>query len=660
MKAIAPYWINAAQWNAAAAAHNAVAPQHRIVEYRSNMVGLGQDILYMIATDCLRLSMHFFHPIQQCAQQVYYTALPLSPTSSHLHRSYLQSTIDDQLSYITTFSGAPKTWGSLLRTIGIRPRQLTCIATSIQQIISACEDIVHIYDAVTGVLQQSLCAPEAVVKIKASPDGTFLFFVHSSSVTMWDVQTGGHINTFHVQSWICDLAVSTTFIACGLYDGSVIFWNIHTKEKSQVFGNDHPVITVLWLTPQELAVASQGSVYIHNIVTHKTQASFSFIEPVWGMVLQRYGGVLLVGTSEGENLVRSSFEIIRLLEEHSQEDMHSRERSHTYHGQLLNPTLAGDDVVCITPPSGVQIFDTRTHMLVNNPPLLGAAISVAVSLNRNLVVQTQDSIQIFSIDVLTSNEIHESVQPSHIYPLGKMYIICLLQPNRKLAILKLWNLQDLRRNEDTPSLRSLLMGQSTSARGLVAEFGVPAVMEAWRSGAPLPELSEVANEDRPLSGLSPDCARVATVHRSPRQEVRVKDMKTGTTLAKLRLKRDDLGGGEVYDLIFHSETGFSLKIDGPGWHIQIAYDVVASPSGRYSHTIVRGEPVTLSEPRVAPPYTLDANYEWVVDAQSRKICWISPGNVRRGSGGHFWAGLSLVMVGDDGVVRKVTFREPNR
>jgi hypothetical protein len=43
---------------------------------------------YDLATDCLRLSMHFFHPIQQCAQQVYHTALPLSPTSSLLRNSY--------------------------------------------------------------------------------------------------------------------------------------------------------------------------------------------------------------------------------------------------------------------------------------------------------------------------------------------------------------------------------------------------------------------------------------------------------------------------------------------------------------------------------------------------------------------------------------------
>ena len=106
--------------------------------------------------------MHFFHPIQQCAQQVYHTALPLSPTSS-LQKHYLPKFADDQPSHVIAFIGAPSTWGLLLRTIDIRPMELTSIATSGQWIIAACGDIVKIYDAVTGVLKQSL-SPSKPVK----------------------------------------------------------------------------------------------------------------------------------------------------------------------------------------------------------------------------------------------------------------------------------------------------------------------------------------------------------------------------------------------------------------------------------------------------------------------------------------------------------------
>ena len=185
-------------------------------------------------------------------------------------------------------------------------------------------------------------------------------------------------------------------------------------------------------------------------------------------------------------------------------------------------------------------------------------------------------------------------------------------------------------------------------------------MEAWQSGTPLPGRAEAADEDAPLSALSPSCTRVVTIaHDSLQWNLRLKHVRDGTTLAKIPLELGDLGMGEVYDLTFDSETRFHLKIDGPGWHLQIPYDIIPSWSGSHSHTITRGEPVPLSGPRVKPPYTLDANCEWVIDAESRKVCWVSPGNVRRGNGGHFWAGLSLVMVGDDGVVRKLTFKQPD-
>ena len=193
-------------------------------------------ILYGLAMDCLQLSMHFFHPIQLCAQQVYHTTIPLSPTSSILRKYYLQSVIDNQLSHVTTFSGAPGTWGSLLRTIDTRPRQLTCITTSVQKIISACEDIVTIYDAVTGVPQQLLQAPGRVIKIQGSPDGSILFFAHPFSVTMWDVQTGGLIHTFIAQSEVNDIAASATYIACSSSDGSVTYWDIHTRGEGRGLG----------------------------------------------------------------------------------------------------------------------------------------------------------------------------------------------------------------------------------------------------------------------------------------------------------------------------------------------------------------------------------------------------------------------------------------
>ena len=615
--------------------------------------------LHNLATDCLRLSMHFFHPIQQCAQQVYHTAIPLSPSSSHMHKSHLQSVIDHQLSHIVAYSGAPSTWGLILRTINLRPRQLTCITTSAQRIIAACEEIVNIYDAVTFILQQSLCASAAVTKIQDSPDGSVLFFAHSLSITMWDVQTGGLIHTFTTQSGINDIAISETgdHIACGSSDGSVTFWNVSTRVEGKDFGDCSPVVKIHWLSPLELTVATQSSVYVYNITAGRTSNKPFNSTSVWGMVYldqHKY----LVGTSwpGEEDQEMCTFEPI----EHTQGRL-CREPwkapSPMSLGKLMDPTVAGNKIVCITPPSGVQLFDIKSYYRTNNPPLLDAATSVAVSLGRNLVVQTKDSIQIFSLDVLTSGENHRNIHLSHIYPLGEKYIICVLQPNRHLTLLDLETLREP--NESTLPPRSSLINQLSSAHGLVAEFGISAIAQAWESGTALPEWTETIEEDAPLSGLSPNRIWVVAIYGPPRRELHVKDAKDGIVLANLSLEDDNFGTGEVYDITFDSETRFYLKVDGPGWRIKIPHDVIPSSTGRYLYTVVRGEPVPLSEPRKTPPYTLDASCEWVIDSESRKICWISPGSIRRGNGGRFWAGLSLIMVGDDGVVRKLSLKEPD-
>ena len=644
---------------------------------KAEVIFLAITALHNLATDCLRLTMYFFYPIQQCAQQVYHSALPLSPISSELRKSCLQSITDNQISQVATFSGAPNTWGLLLRTIDIRPRQLTCVATSIQKIIATCGEIVNIYDAVTFVLRQSFCAPETVTKIQGSPDGSIMFFAHSLSVTMWDMQTGGLAHTFTVQSEINDIAVSPagTHIACGLSGGSVAFWNINTKE-GRGFGNDQPIVTICWLSPTELLVATRSSIYLSDITVIHTSNSLSIPGCVWGAAYLG-GDKFLVGStppSIGVDQELCSLEIISHQRANQEWQLLTRpgrlirqgtlqgRQPPMHFGQLTHPTRVGSKIVCITPPSGVRSFDTKSNNRTYNPPLLDAAMSVAVSLNRNLVVQTKDSIQIFSPDVLKTGEARDNVHPSHVYPLGEKHIICL-QSNRNITLLELETLAKLRPDDDASPLRSLFTDQSLSIRtpinrGLVAEFGVSVIMQAWQSGTPLPEWREAADEDAPLSGLSPRRTRIITVYGPPRQELHVKDAEDGTVLANLSLE-DSGSVGRVYDLTFDSETSFCLKVDGPGWHVQIPYDITASPSGCYSHTIAQGEPVPLSEPRAMPPYTLDANCEWVIDTKSRKICWISPGNIRRGSGGHFWVGLSLVMVGDDGVVRKLSFEEPD-
>lgn len=766
--------------------------------------------LYSLAEEYLRLTMYFFHPIQQCAQQIYHTALPLLPLTSQLHSVHRRRTADGRICRVHAFIGAPPQWGLLLTTIDVRPNRLTCIAAFAQKIVVACEDIVNIYDAVTFVLEQSLRAPQPVTKIQESEDGSILHFGHSSSVTSWDSQTGGFIDTFTTQSEILDMVVSPTgdHVACGLSDNSAVYWNLRTKEEGS-FESDRPLVTVRWLSPTKLVVAAQDSIHIVDVATDETTDTFPFPDPVWCAVVvseevvlvgvskpgvkggqeQRffktieyqpkpysivnppdgepeltewgYAGVpskkpnansskrppskvvqggfdaLVSGNDEDDGsseppqvkkrratwegkrtgLKKTGFQCgdpdfedprlqrchqmgdsdaLGLLKTHPQGEYApgaahraaKRWPESTYPGRLTRPTLVGNRIVCITPPSGVGVLDKDAGW-IERPPLLGMAESVVVSLTRNIAVQTEDSVQVFPTDALTSGDHQNNLHSPYIYlyPLGEEHVVCLELSGRRTT-LGLGAPQPIDPPIPRPSPTWANCPLPRNRCHSVEEWEVPSpIMPPGRLGVPLPpprwgeatggfgapavvprtapmkpyipflEWSDTVEEGPLLGGLSPSSTRVAIIYDLPQRKLRVRNAADGTILADLFLEDDELGVGVIYQLTFDSETEFYLRADGPGFHTQFPYEIVSAPSGPYPCTIRRGEPVPLPEPRTTP-YTLDANCEWVLDAQSRKICWISPENIRRGRGSHFWAGLSLVMLGSDGLVRTLTFKDP--
>lgn len=624
----------------------------------------GDAFLSKLATDYLRMTMYFFYPIQQCAQHTYDTALLLSPKSSIPHKTNKQRIAPGRV-YVTSYLNAPSDWGLLLTTISVGPKRPTSITTFTEKIAVACEDVVNIYNAVTFAIEQSLHTLQPITRIQGSGDGSILYSAHSHSVMSWDIQTGGLINTFHTRSEISDTAISQMdgHIACGLSDGSVACWNAHTKNERN-FGNGPPVVAVRWLSSAELVVATKSFVYVTDIVTGSVSISVRTPNPVWGIVVLS-SGTVVVGTSEsgpgGDREVYSLSHIGCKWGSSSRSPwvIHQVERSQAeHHGQLICPMEVGRQIACITPPSGVRTLTIAGGRLFR-PSLLGKAKSLGVSLQRNLVVQTEDSVQIFSTEVLASSTSGpDDVHLSHIYPLDEKHVVCL-QTNRCLTIIQLETLRKLRFGVDTLPLGSpSASARAPCSRGLVAEFGALMVMQAWRSLTPLPKWTEVDEGGALLGGLSPTCTRIVTLYDLPQRELRVKDMKDGSILAKLPLEHNVFKEkGAVYDLTFDSETVFSLKLDGPGYHIKIFYEIIASP-GQYPYTIKQRQSEPLLEPRATPPYTLDANNEWVLDVQSRKICWIPPEHMQRGNGGHFWVGTSLVMLGSDSVVRKLSLKEP--
>ena len=578
---------------------------------------------------------------------------------------------------MTGYVNGPSNWGLLLTTISVGTRRLTSIATFAEKIAVVCEDLVNIYDAATFALEQSSHTPQPVTKIQGSEDGSILYCAHSRSVTSWDVQTGGLIDTFHTRSEIKDMAISPTdgHIACSLSDNSIVFRNYHTKKEGS-FGNSESVVTVCWLSPAELVVATGCSVYVANIATGTISNRYP-CGGVWCVVVQSCGEITVVTLWELFGswsciLSAITYEFGRLSEGNG--PSHHRTIQVGESGSLADfPISVGKKLVAITQPRGVVVLEVEEDRVIK-PPSLKEAVSVAASLGRNLVAQTEDSVQIFSIEALT-NEAGSDIPPlSHIYPLGKTHAVCL-RPDRCLAVIHLGDLRELDPNVDTLPLEPLLTNPSASpdsscSRGLVAAFGVSTVVAAWKSCYALPRRKyrwsvgywvddgRVDEEKALLRALSPGCTLIATLYGQPQPELQLEDAKDGTLLATLFLEDDSFWGAEAaYDLIFDSEMGFHLKVDGPGYHVQIPYDIIVSSPSEGPYTIQQRKAVPLSEPRATPPYTLDPSYEWVLDRQSRKICWIPPENMQRGNGGHFWTGTSLIMLGSDGIVRKLTFKE---
>jgi hypothetical protein len=615
------------------------------------------------------MTMYFFYPIQQCAHHVYHTAILLSPASSLLHDNKQWTAHDEVL--ITDYLNGPSDWGLLLTTISVGTRRPTSVTTFAEKIAVACENIVNIYGAVTFALEQSSHSPQSVTKLQGSGDGSTLYYAHPHSVTSWDIQTGGLIDTFHTQSEIKDMEISQTdgHIACHLSDSTVAFWNSHTRKEGS-FGNSEPVVTIRWLSSAELVVATKSSVYVANIATRSISNSY-ITNGVWGVVVPS-SDVVMVGVSEVDRWNPRVLCSLRPITYKSGLLSEDEKPSHNFgdpnlgcRGQLICPTSVGNQIVAITPPNGVRVISVEQDRWINPPPLKKAE-SVAASLVRNLVVKTEDSVQVFSIEALASDTQENMISPpSHIYPLGEAHAICL-RTNRRLTIIELEALGKLHPDINSLSLdsltNSLASARLSCGRGLVAEFGVRMVMEVWKSHASLPRWKETVEERALLGESSPARTWVATLYDSPQRELLVKDATDGVIVAKLPLEDAGSEGTWVaYDLAFTSETRFYLEVDGPGYHAKIPFDLIISPSGQYPYTIKQGNPVPLSKPPTTPPppYTLDASCQWVLDRQSRKICWIPPENTRRGNGGHFWVGTSLIMLGSDGVVRKLSFKEPD-
>ena len=619
---------------------------------RSKQLDVSTSNLYNLAEDCLRFTMHFFHLIQQSAAHIYHSALPLSPKSSML-RSRRENT------QIAGFYGRPDNWGSVVRTIRGTP---TCMTTIGHSIAAHCDDgTVGIYDSVTGVLRLSLSPVHPIKAMKGSPDGSILFCIHrkSPTITLWDIQTGGLIHTFALMRPAVSAAISLKgrYFACGSSDGSVNFWEVANKTEGPAFSGGSSTDHLCWLAPEEqLMVAEATSVRIRDVITGRDLYNFRTDDPICDAVYSEKLDRLAIATTSG-----AAESIIIIID--TQTGTRSTSRMIPRRLSCLAFSRTTNEIVCGMKTQGLRLFNISTQRWrhFDHP----ATITSVSTLSNGTVVanSTSSGIQLLNLDegYAPSKQLITPTLAVHCADEGKIIVlvpatrdrVIFLDPTTMLQLLTILVAGDN---------GALFLGTAVpcaSLRHLMAvycsEEGGRKNLQLWKFGHQVsPKWIAKTDELPSIGGVSPTGARLVTFHMNLRihqSYICIWDVEYGTLLVKLLLDHPQLT--RPLDITFDSEDRFYSRHNT--YRIPYVF-VTSSESGTPIFSIIRrGQLPPVSQPHKIQLF-VDDGREWVTNG-SQRICWIPPGYIGSFQPSYCWAGSTLVMAGQDGTLRKLTFRE---
>ena len=526
------------------------------------------------------------------------------------------------------------------------------MATFGHKIAAACDDRqVCIYDSVTGVLRLSLSLVDPVQAIRGSPDGSVLFCAHKTpSITAWDTQTGGLIHTFRLNRNAEDLAVSSKghYLACGLFDGPVKVWEVAENMDGTAIWTRSPFTHFCWLEPEErLAVSIRALVRIWDVVAGTLLHTFTIQYPVDHMVYsQKFNRLaIMAGSAPGGTIIVIDPQMGTTVTSHSAPPNLS----------CFAFSQTTEELVCGTETRGIQLFDisTRRFKHIEHP---GTLASVSSLQNGTVVANFVGSgIQLLSLGGghtpfqqpnISALKVHafDCEEILAIFPTSRDHIL-LLEPVTMSQLLKI----PLRTTGPTPSHTTILCA---SHKNLVAAYyfeeGGRGYLQLWRFHEEVPRWTVEADGMPEIGRVSPTAVRLVTFHPKSRLgRVCVWNVYDGQLDAQL----EDIP--PTSDIIFDSDERIYLN------HILDRTLVVIEHPGRVTPITRRvpPRPHRPHRPHEGLPkrwYNVDKAHEWVV-VGSRRICWIPSGYIGSNQAGYVWIGTSLVMVGQDGLLRKLTF-----
>ena len=259
--------------------------------------------------DTQHLLLEYFDIFQHSPSHIYYSALPLLPSSSWLHECYgMEPTVK-----VKAVKGLLAGWGKFSRTVLLDEHSLALsYHNNTIAIGSRCGDIVvlnaiignqiAIFSEHTREVNSVVFSSDGILLVSGSDDGT---------VKLWDVQTGGVIKTFsgHIH-WVRSVSISAdcTTIASGSYHGTFHLWNIRTGECYHTIEYEGAVrVSFSPTDPQHLISTASCEVLQWDAndhqVKHPYQGSYAAFSSDGTLLLIYHQGTITVQNSNSRAVV---------------------------------------------------------------------------------------------------------------------------------------------------------------------------------------------------------------------------------------------------------------------------------------------------------------------------------------------------------------------
>lgn len=238
----------------------------------------------------------FQSSIEQSANQVYFSALPFTPVTSHITAHYLEQFTDKIPRVIR--GRQTKKQQALVLGGHLKPVTWVVYSPDSRYLVSASEDCtIRVWDPVTGAAIHMLTGhTRRVTSLTISPDGQYIASGSiDSTIRMWKTTTGALLRTMHTGSvWSLAFSPSGHYIASGSGYNTVRIWDSTTGSPVHVFTSHTDQISCVSFSSvgSYLSESFDGYVRSHDGATDATMHTRGHGGTVWNLAFSPDGRYL--------------------------------------------------------------------------------------------------------------------------------------------------------------------------------------------------------------------------------------------------------------------------------------------------------------------------------------------------------------------------------